>query len=292
MVGQCDETGKTNVPCDEVTRSEQAATNHAAKRCCIDCAQAIPQTAQKCSHCGSYQRRFLNIIAAASPAVSLVMVLTAVAQVLFAFAQLLEARRDRVSAATALDLAERAKLAILVHEKAITNLTAELSAISAVAELSATILRAENDDRRACEKLLSRINDKSDPLMQTAANAYNRILAMYAKGILPSANSKVWPQNVDPTRLPLAHFRKEYHAASPIFRADIVQRVFQLTSTRRHDKMAFFAEILKDDVSLDATYYAGRFFVELANDPGLQWSAFTLAPLLEWWKLHEDQITD
>jgi len=56
--------------------------------------------------------------------------------------------------------------------------------------------------------------------------------------------------------------------------------------------LAFFAEILKDDTSLDATYYAGKYFVELANDAGLQWSPFNVGPLLEWWKSQEAQITD
>lgn len=161
-----------------------------------------------------------------------------------------------------------------------------------MAELSDTIIRAENDDRHAFEKLRSRINDKNDPLMQTAANAYSRILGKYVTGLMPPPNTIVWPRGVDPTKLPLSQFRKELQDASPVFRADIVQRVSRLANTSRHDKMAFFVEILKNDKSLDATYYAGKQFVEWANDTELTWAPFNEAPLLQWWESHETRIVN
>lgn len=255
--------------------------------------------ARKCSHCGSYQRRLLNVIADAAPVVSLIIILTAVAQVILAFAQVLDTRKNITNTAAALSLAKEARKAteyteerILIHESALTNLTTQLQRSAALAELSDTILRAENDDRHAFERLLSRINDKADPLMQPAANAYSRILGRYASGLMPPPNTIAWLPEVDPTKLPLSQFRKEYKNASPVFRADIVQRVSQLTDTPRHDKMAFFAEILKDDQSLDATYYAGKQFVALANDIKLTWSPFNVTPLLQWWDTNKASMVD
>ena len=54
--------------------------------------------------------------------------------------------------------------------------------------------------------------------------------------------------------------------------------------------MQFYIDILDKDASLNATFYAGKYFTKQANDPELKWAPFWTKPLLDWWEHNKNGI--
>ena len=54
--------------------------------------------------------------------------------------------------------------------------------------------------------------------------------------------------------------------------------------------MELFINVLKEDTSLTATFYAGEHFVHAASDSNLKWNPFYTKPLIEWWENNSKNV--
>lgn len=158
------------------------------------------------------------------------------------------------------------------------------------AVLTSLIASAQNDDRVAFDKLAILGGKKTFKYWQHAADTVVKIRISFGGPIEPGYLNFPWLTGTDPTQLTLARFKQEYKKAIRIYKVSLVQAVWKNSVIGKKDKMSFFVDILKDDDSLIATFYAGQFFVRAAEDSGLKWSPFVAKPLLDWWAEHAESI--
>jgi len=158
------------------------------------------------------------------------------------------------------------------------------------AEFMSLVAAAQNDDRTAFNRLNAWVDNKASPYWQHAADAIVRTRTEFG-GPIQRGHMKVpWPQDTDPRKLPLARLKLEYRNAMRVYKADLVETVWKSEVIDAKDKAGFFVEILKNDISLGATFLAGKYFVEVTAAPDLKWSPFLTKPLLDWWAANADDF--
>lgn len=169
----------------------------------------------------------------------------------------------------------------------ISEATSKLQEIESITEFLKVTIAAQNDDRRAFDKLVSWIDDKLFPMRKEAVSTWVKIRADYGGPIEPGYMNFPWPKDIDPNKLSISDLRKIYTSSVSLYHAYLVNFINEKTDISKKDRMAFFIDVLKDDESLIATSYAGKFF---AKDVGVEWKHFVIEPLLNWWDKNKDKI--
>jgi len=159
-----------------------------------------------------------------------------------------------------------------------------------ITEFSKVAIAAQNDDRYAFEKLVSWGGDNTFEFWELAANAVINIRVKYSGPIEPGNQKIKWAEGIDPLKLSIEQIRAEYKESLSLYHTDFVKHTEKNTVIPKKEKMQFYIDILKEDSSLTATYYAGKYFIKEANDPELKWFPFWTKPLLQWWEQNKDNI--
>lgn len=163
----------------------------------------------------------------------------------------------------------------------------KLKELTTITEFSKVLAAAQNDDRRAFDKLASYVDDTSFPMRKEAANVYVSIRANHGGPIEPGYMNVTWPKGVDPNKLSITDLKDIYMSSDSMYHADLVNYVQTRKDIPKKDRMELFIEVLRDDESLNATSYAGKFF---AKEAGIEWRPFVIKPLLDWWEQNKDKI--
>jgi len=163
----------------------------------------------------------------------------------------------------------------------------KLQELDMITEVSKSVISAQNDDRRSFDKLTSWVDDKSFPMRKEVANAWVQIRADFGGPLTKGHMNFPWPENIDPNKLSISELRRIYTSADSIYHADLVKFINKKSDISKKDRMGFFIDVIKDDESLIATSYAGRFF---AKEAGVEWKHFIIEPLLDWWNKNKDKI--
>lgn len=169
----------------------------------------------------------------------------------------------------------------------ISKATDKLQTLENITEFSKITIAAQNDDRRAFDVLKSWVENKSFPMRKEATNVFVKIRADYGGPIEPGYMNISWPKDVDPNKLSISDLRKIYKSSVSLYHADIVNFIQKRTDIPKEDRMAFFIDVVREDGSLNATSYAGKFF---AKEAGIEWQHFVVEPLLKWWEENKDKI--
>ncbi|MBL7152152.1 MAG: hypothetical protein ISS79_00420 [Phycisphaerae bacterium] len=166
----------------------------------------------------------------------------------------------------------------------------KLQELEKITKFSKVAIAAQNDDRFAFGKLVSWGEDNTFEFWELAANAVIKIRAEYGGPIEPGNQKIKWAEGVDPLKLSIEQIRAEYKKSLPLYHADFIKHTEKNTVIPKKEKMQFYVDIVKDDSSLTATYYAGKHFIKEANDPKLKWVPFWTKPLLDWWEQNKNEI--
>lgn len=164
-----------------------------------------------------------------------------------------------------------------------------LKEMERVTGFATTLLAAQNDSWRAYDQLVKWSNDKDFPLREMATNALVKIRlshAAFSWGYLHI----IWPDRVDPSKRPLAYFRKALSENDSILHAHLVHVVWDRSDIPKIERMQFLIDVLETSNSLNAKNHAGKLFVEAAGDEDLKWIPFDTDALLAWWKTHKNDI--
>lgn len=153
------------------------------------------------------------------------------------------------------------------------------------------VAAAKNDDRTAFDNLIAWTDNRASSFWQHAGEAVVRIRAEYGGVIVPGHMNVPWPEGIDPKKLSFERLKQEYRKAVRIYKADLVETVWNSDVIKKKEKMIFFVDVLMDDDSLGATNLAGKFFVKAASDPNLKWSPFSTKSLLDWWAKNSNRIS-
>lgn len=162
-----------------------------------------------------------------------------------------------------------------------------LKEMERVTGFATTLLAAQNDSWEAYDQLVRWSNDKDFPLTEMATNALVKIRLShiaFSWGYLHI----IWPNGVDPSKRPLAYFRKALSENDSILHAHLVHVVWERSDIPKIERMQFLMDVLETSNSLNAKNHAGKLFVEAARDEDLKWIPFDTDALLAWWKTHKN----
>lgn len=168
-----------------------------------------------------------------------------------------------------------------------------VSKLKETAEFMALAADAQNDDRRAFEKLSKWERNKTSPYWEHALGIILQIRTGYNSPFSQIGYLAVpWPKGTDPKKLSLIQLKQEYKKAHRFHKAGLVDAVWKSEVISKKEKMSFFVDILRDDESLCATHLAGKYFAEASSDSNLKWSPFLTKPLLDWWAENHNNLTN
>lgn len=157
----------------------------------------------------------------------------------------------------------------------------------AKSEFTLTVIAAQNDNRQEFEKLSSWAKDSSFPYLELANNTIIKIRTSYGGIVTPGYINVSWKEGIDPSELSFSILRKEYNTIPPHYHASLLNFIWKRNDIPKKDRMQFLVDVLTEDKSLIATFYAGKYFATEAN---IEWSPFVTTPLLSWWDKNKDNI--
>lgn len=181
------------------------------------------------------------------------------------------ARAEEQLRAVSMELA-KAKMTV----EQLESLTAFMSLVS----------DAQNDDRKAYDRLRIIGDDEKSPHYLKARSAYLKIREQHSSGMFQSYKLQSLGGQ-DPAKASFEDFQREIGKVDARARAAIVLHVSDRADFSKKKKLEFFAELIEQDENLNVVEFAGRFFVKEA---GLTGSHMESEKILEWWKRNKETV--
>ncbi len=155
-------------------------------------------------------------------------------------------------------------------------------------QFNTPVLAAPNNIRPAYDQLLTWAKDTLFPFQTASAQAVQTIMDQHASAMHRGGFKVPWNEGVDPQKLSLSEFRKNFAAAPPHIRLGILEFVWKKrTDIPKADRLQFLVDVLRDDENLEVVEYAGRYFAEGTGD---KLKPIAIEQHLEWWKENKDTI--
>lgn len=305
---------------------------------CRSCFEKIHISASVCQHCGQGQGFWRRHFGGIATIVSIVMVIIAVAQLIGAFKENVDASKAKGTAEAAAkdvkavlaqvksDADEIKRLKHTVEKQGamvesvakeaskVKNLTEELSRKNLEMEselktLALTTMKtveilehsqlinhfmmivteAQNDDRVAYDKLLKWSEDKSFRLNSQAWQAWMGVTSKHNPVAYRINRTVRWKEGVDPSKLSLLDLKRNYQAQGVLSftKPAFIEYVWKREDIPKKDRMEFLVDIIRNDKSLTAVEYAGRFFSQGA---GIKLHPLAVKDVLKWWEQNKERL--
>lgn len=192
----------------------------------------------------------------------------------------------RLAEETAAKNAEAAR-SLAETDDALARATAGIAELEAVTEFTQIVVAAQNDDRRAFDRLHSLAQDARSPFRARALQAWTTVFEEHSKPFFVSGFTIPWLPNIDPSHLPLAVLARDYWAAPAQLRPALLEFIASRNDFSKQDRLNFLLEVLERDESLRAVEYAGRFFGQLSG-AGLK--PMAVDAFKDWWSKNRSTL--
>src|SRR5215204_6335323 len=120
-----------------------------------------------------------------------------------------------------------------------------------------------------------------------AGEAWLTIYEAHSGQIFSTDMEVPWKEGVDPSKFSLERLTENYNSAAPVLRPGLLEYIWKREDIPKVDRMDFMMRVLKNDSSLRAMEYAGRFFVQGA---GINIKPMALEYLKDWWDKHRQEV--
>lgn len=165
--------------------------------------------------------------------------------------------------------------AILKANNVLTNL-------ESMTDFTITVIFAQNDDRRAFDKLSLLAYDQSNPLHERALAAW---LTIYDNHNNASELSvcPVTPlvAGIDSSELTIHDLSKLYAVIASRFKLGFLVYIWERNDLPLIDRLDFLISVIETDDSLKAVEYAGRYFTKATKT---NFKPLATLALIQWWK--------
>jgi hypothetical protein len=171
-------------------------------------------------------------------------------------------------------------------DNSIAKASATLGELESVTEYTKTVVAAQNDDRKAFDKLKEWSEDKNNPFSSKAAQAWNTIYESHNEGMYKANFPTPWNESVDPSKFLLPKLIQQYKGALAQLRPALLEYIWKRDDIPKVDRLDFMIETMKHDSSLTAVEYAGRHFTA---GTGLKIKPSAVEYLVPWWNGHRQE---
>lgn len=161
--------------------------------------------------------------------------------------------------------------------------------LKVISDFTMTVIAAQNDDRKAFDKLKSWAVEKSFSRSAEAEQAWIKILDEHASPFYTSGFNVPWAAGIDPSKLSFLELQRTYNSAPTFIRLALVEYIWGRKDILKKERMQFLVDVMKNDGSLKTVEYAGRFFT---SESGQNIKPLAIESLLEWWANNKDKIND
>jgi len=164
-----------------------------------------------------------------------------------------------------------------------------LSDTKTVTEFITTIVSAQNDDREALDKLKAIAGDKSDSFSRRAEAAWLTIYEEHNKPFFSTGIKVPWSEKRDPSKLSMNDLQQVYKLSPSYVKPGLIEYIWSRQDIQKIDRLDFLIKVMKEDKSLAAAEYAGRYFTQGTNQ---QIKPLAIEFLDTWWSEHrKDFVT-
>jgi hypothetical protein len=159
--------------------------------------------------------------------------------------------------------------------------------LKAISEFTTTVIAAQNDDRRAFDKLKTWANDPSFPRRSEAGQAWVKIMDDHASPFVMGGYSIPWKEGVDPSRLSLSELKTEFLSAPLFIKFGLLEYIWNRKDFPKRERMQFLIDVIKTDQSLKVIENAARFFLSESKQ---KLKPLAVDQLIEWWDNNKNKI--
>lgn len=188
------------------------------------------------------------------------------------------------------EVADKNKLAeekLDTLNKTIAKANDALADIDAETEFIKIVIAAQNDDRKAFDKLKEWSEEKNHRFLSRAAQAWNTIFENHNKPYSISGFKVPWSENFDPSKLSLPELAQQYRGAPAQLKPALLEYIWKRDDIPKIDRLDFMMEVMNDDSSLTAVEYAGRHFTSGTNQ---KIKPMAVEYLSDWWENHRKEF--
>ncbi|MFA6148239.1 MAG: hypothetical protein WC899_08530 [bacterium] len=250
---------------------------------------------------------------------TIVMGITSIIMVIFAYKQLGEARRERTDASIALTVAKKAEGKIdntykKIHDietkannefkslvrksyildediqsvgKSLNKGMDSINNMESLSNLLELITDAQIDGRVSLERLRYLRNQKSYKYAEKAKAASEKIAFEYGHPYERVKDTIPWPDEYNPKKISLDKIKANFRDVPAYTRNIIVDIVCDNSNIVKKDKLEFLYDIIDTDPSLRVVSAAGNCFNKTAN---IENNRVYIEAYREWWKYNKDKI--
>ena len=130
--------------------------------------------------------------------------------------------------------------------------------------------------------------DPCFPYLEMVQSAIVKIRTSYRGLTSPGYLEFPWSKiNVDPNSVLFPELCKLYNSIPTKFHPALISLIWNKKEISKKEKMQFLIEVLKNDKSLTAEYFAGNY---LSEESSIKWDPFIIKPFLDWWEQNKDTI--
>ena len=157
-------------------------------------------------------------------------------------------------------------------------------------EFMMTVINAQNDVRKSHDKLLLWSKDKSFVLNSQAWQAWKEIVNKHNPIAYRSNRSLPWKEGVDPSKLTLSDLKRNYQNQETLsfYKPALIEYIWKRKDIPKKERMAFLIDVIRNDDSLTAVEYAGRFF---AKGAGIKLHPLAIEEYSKWWEENREKYS-
>ncbi len=174
-------------------------------------------------------------------------------------------------------------------EKTLQKSNQELEKLTLKNNYLLTVINAQNDDRKAFDQLLIWYKDKTFLLSPQALKAWANIVEKHSQPLFKKLPSFPWEEGTDPSKLNLSALKRKYESTHWYLKPNLIKYIWERKDFSKYERMEFLADVLKNDDSLRAVEYAGRYF---GKEAGLKKKTLAVSEFLDWWEKNKEDLKE
>jgi hypothetical protein len=200
-----------------------------------------------------------------------------------------EASKAKVLSEEVASKNDRAERKLTALDDTIKGATSTLRELESVTEFTMTVVAAQNDDRKAFDRLRDWSQDAEHPFRDRAMQAWSTIFESHSKPYYTSGFHIPWADGFDPSQLSLGDLTRYYLQASSQLKPALLEYIWKRDDLPKIERLDFLMDVMKNDSSLSAVEYAGRYFTSGTEQ---KIKPVAVDVLSRWWDEHRKEFED
>jgi len=161
--------------------------------------------------------------------------------------------------------------------------------LNSLSEYTMTVLKAQSDDRNAFDKLKEIALEENNPFSSNAKHAWITILESHNKPYFIADKKYPWNKNCDPSKLTLLELSQLYNTTYNYLKPNLIEYIWKREDIPKIERLDFLIDVIKNDSSLTAVEYAGRYF---KSESGQKIKPLAAENFINWWKNNRDSFKE